>query len=56
MLRLSAGDAVFSDDVFVSVQTTSWFEYAVPLEPATGLLASSAAFELRKYSVPPLPC
>ena len=37
LLRLSAGDAEFSDDVFVSVQTTSWFDVCVPPVPATGL-------------------
>ena len=53
LLRLSAGVAEFRDAVLVSVQTTSWFEVRVPLEPETGFWASSAAFELMKYSVPP---
>src|SRR6266581_9590583 len=53
LLRLSAGDAVFSDDVFVSAQVTSWVEVRAPAAPDTGWVASSAAFELRKYSVPP---
>src|SRR5919197_2661015 len=52
LLRLSVGVAVFSDEVFVSVQTMSWFEVRVPGAPETGLCASSAAFELRRYSVP----
>ena len=59
MLRLSDGLAVFSEAVFVSVQTISWFDVRVPAEPETGFCASSAAFELRKYSVPrlsPLNC
>ncbi len=53
LLRLSAGVLVFSEDVFVSAHTTSWFEVRLPAEPETGCVASSAAFELRKYSVPP---
>ena len=52
--RLSAGDAEFSDDVLVSVHATSCCDVRVPPVPATGCCASSAAFELRKYSVPPL--
>src|SRR2546423_10514111 len=55
LLRLTAGFAgfaVFSDAVFVSVQTTSWFEVRVPAFPESGICASSAAFELRKCSVP----
>src|SRR5205823_14833253 len=54
LLKLSAGDAVLSDDVFVSVQATIWVEVRVPALPETGFCASSAAFELKKYSVPPL--
>src|SRR6266540_3881402 len=54
LLRLSAGLAVFSEAVFVSVQTMSCSDVRVPAEPETGFWASSAAFELRKYSVPPL--
>src|SRR5438132_4566946 len=53
LLRLSAGTE-FSDEVFVSVQRMIWFELRVPASPLTGFCASSAAFELRKYSVPPL--
>ena len=41
----------FSDAVFVIVHTMSWWEVRVPGLPETGC-ASSAAFELRKYSVP----
>src|SRR5215469_11641667 len=52
LLRLTAGVAVFSDAVFVIVQTTSWLEVRVPACPETGFCVSSAAFELRKYSVP----
>src|SRR5436309_10235289 len=52
LLRLTAGLAVFSDAVFVSVHTMSWFEVRVPAVPETGFCASSAAFELRRYSVP----
>ena len=52
LLRLTAGLAVFSDAVFVSVHTMSWLEVRVPAAPETGFCASSAAFELRKYSVP----
>jgi hypothetical protein len=44
---------VFSDDVFDIVQTTSCLDVRVPAAPETGFWASSAAFELRKYSVPP---
>src|SRR5437763_14376238 len=47
-----AGVAVFSDAVFDSVHTMSWLEVRVPAAPETGFCASSAAFELRKYSVP----
>src|SRR5215831_3623871 len=54
LLRSTAGLAVLSDDVFVIVHTTSWFDVRVPAAPETGFCASSAAFELRKYSVPPL--
>src|SRR5262252_7636625 len=52
LLRLTAGLAVFSDAVFVSAHTMSWLEVRVPAWPETGFCASSAAFELRKYSVP----
>src|SRR5204862_640734 len=52
LLRLSAGLAVFSDAVFVSVHTTNCSDVRVPAAPETGFCASSAAFELRKYSVP----
>src|SRR5204862_6219393 len=54
LLKLSAGDVLLSDDVFVSVQATICVEVRVPAAPETGFCASSAAFELRKYSVPPL--
>src|SRR3954451_24659972 len=54
LLRLSAGEALFSDEVFARVQAMSWLEVCVPPCPVTGFVASSAAFELRKYSVPPL--
>src|SRR4029079_8818179 len=53
-VRFSAGDALFSDEVLVRVQATSWFDVRGPPVPDTGRVASSAAFELRKYSVPPL--
>src|SRR5919197_5910321 len=53
LLMPTAGVAVFSDAVFVNVHTMSWFDVRVPAAPETGLCASSAAFELRKYSVPP---
>src|SRR5215813_6955088 len=52
LLRLTAGLAVLSDAVFVSVHTMSWLEVRLPALPETGSWASSAAFELRKYSVP----
>src|SRR5690349_14293301 len=52
LLRLTAGFAVFSDAVFLSVHTMSWFEVRLPAAPETGCCVSSAAFELRKYSVP----
>src|SRR5215471_823980 len=52
LLRLTAGLAVFSDAVFVSDHTTSWLEVRLPAWPVTGFCASSAALELRKYSVP----
>src|SRR6266480_105340 len=51
LLRLSAGTA-FRDAVFVSVQATICVEVRLPPVPETGFCASSAAFELRKYSVP----
>jgi hypothetical protein len=54
LVRLSDGDAVFSDEVLVMVQTTICLESWLPPVPETGCVASSAAFELRKYSVPPL--
>src|SRR6516162_5566387 len=53
LLRLSAGEALLSEAVLVSVHTTIWFEVWLPLLPDTGWVASSAAFELMKYSVPP---
>src|SRR6185436_7127342 len=49
LVRFREGDAVFSDEVFFSVQTTRLVEEPVKSSPA----ASSPAFELRKYSVPP---
>src|SRR6516165_3380677 len=52
LLRLTAGLAVFNDAVFVSAHTMSWLEVRVPAVPDTGCCASSAAFELRKFSVP----
>src|SRR5262252_5914358 len=52
LLRLIAGLAVFSDAVLASVHTMSWLEVRVPGLPETGFCASSAALELRKYSVP----
>src|SRR5919202_5173314 len=52
LLMPTAGVAVFSDDVFVSVHTMSWLEVRLPAAPETGSCASSAAFELRRYSVP----
>src|SRR5438093_3156942 len=48
-VRLTAGVAVFSDDVFFKAQTTRSVEEPVKAVPE----ASSPAFELRKYSVPP---
>src|SRR5712692_233965 len=49
--RLMAG-ALSSDEVLVSDHTRSWFEVRGPTcDPLPW--ASSAAFELRKYSVPP---
>src|ERR687886_767579 len=51
LLRLTFGSP-FRDAVFVSVHTTSWLEVRLPARPETGFCASSAAFELRKYSVP----
>ena len=50
---LTAGAALFSDEVFVSVQAAIWFDVRGPVPPDTGIVASSAAFELMKYSVPP---
>src|SRR5580765_5549280 len=52
--RLTAGDAEFSDDVLVIVHATSCCDVRVPTVPEIGFCASSAAFELSKYSVPPL--
>src|SRR5918911_2778627 len=52
LLMPTAGLAVFSDAVFVSVHTMSWFEVRLPAVPETGFCASSAAFELSMYSVP----
>src|SRR4029077_6100675 len=48
-----AGAALLSDVVLVRAQATIWLEMYWPPKPATGCVASSAAFELRKYSVPP---
>src|SRR5204863_4210749 len=53
LLRLTAGLAVLSDAEFVSDQTISWLDVRVPALPDTGFWASSAALELKKYSVPP---
>jgi len=50
--RLTAGLAVFSDAVFFRAHTMSWLEVRLPAAPETGCCVSSAAFELRKYSVP----
>src|SRR6266550_7924459 len=50
-LRLTV-PVVSSDAVFVSDHTTSWFDVRVPAAPETGFCASSAALELKKYSVP----
>ena len=50
---------MFSEAVFVSVQTINWFDVRVPAEPVTGFCASSPALELIKHSVPrlsPLNC
>src|SRR5438874_6242557 len=55
LLIPTAGLAVFSDAVFESVHTMSWFDVRVPAVPETGFCASSAAFELRRYSVPLFP-
>src|SRR6476619_2870350 len=51
LLRLTFGAAVFSEDVFVIVQTTRLVDEPLKASPE----ASSPAFELMKYSVPPLP-
>ena len=51
--KLRAGELLLSEDVLVKLHTTSWFELRLPAEPATGFVASSAAFELKKFSVPP---
>src|ERR687883_352325 len=51
LLRLTFGRP-FSDAVFESVHTTSWLEVRLPAAPETGFCASSAAFALRRYSVP----
>src|SRR5258708_30542892 len=52
-LKLTEGVAELRLEVLVSDQTRSWFDCRGPT--ATPLpWASSAAFELRKYSVPPL--
>src|SRR5215469_7982243 len=48
LLRLRAGLSPLSDCVFVSAQMMRSVEIPVPL-------ASAAASELRKYSVPPAP-
>src|SRR5438874_2067276 len=52
LLLIPTAGAVFSEAVFVSVQTMSWFDVRVPAVPETGFCASSAAFELSRYSVP----
>ena len=56
MLRLGAGDAVSSDDVFVSFQTSRLVEVPVPASHGSpeSHCASSPASELIRYSVPPL--
>src|SRR5919202_4091741 len=46
------GVAVLSDAVFVSAHTTICSDVRGPAVPATGFCASSAAFELSRYSVP----
>ena len=53
LVRLRAGVAVSSEDVFANAQTMSRSDWCVPPAPVTGWVASSAALELRKYSVPP---
>src|SRR5580704_13147029 len=53
LLSVSAGAVPSSEDVLVSVHTTSWFDVWLPPMPLTGFVASVVAFELRKYSVPP---
>src|ERR671936_89728 len=52
LLMPTAALVVVSDAVFVSVHTMSWLEVRLPALPETGFCASSAAFELRRYSVP----
>ena len=47
--KLRAGDAVFREEILVSVQTTRSVDEPVKASPA----ASSPTLELRKYSVPP---
>src|SRR5205809_6740586 len=47
LFKLSAGDAVLSDDVFVSVQATIWLEVQVAALQETGFCASSDTFELK---------
>src|SRR5256885_5996660 len=51
LLRLTA-PVVLRDAVFVSDHTMSWVDVRVPAAPETGCCASSAALELKKYSVP----
>src|SRR5690349_7863452 len=49
-----SGSAESSEDVLVSDHTTSSSDVRGPVQPV-GHVASSVAFELRKYSVPPPP-
>src|SRR5512133_2211647 len=49
LVSATLGDAELSEAVFVSAQTTRFVDEPVKAPPD----ASSPAFELRKYSVPP---
>jgi len=49
LLNATLGDAVLRDEVFVSAQTMRFVEDPLNAVPD----ASSPAFELRRYSVPP---
>src|SRR6185369_9641750 len=51
----TAAGSEFSADVLVRDQRMILLELRVPAAPETGICASSAAFELSRYSVPPLP-